>query len=126
MRTTWRRLPAAFFLLDGIGILAIWALSLRDGAFAQGLLAFQDGNYPLLHLTAESLMGVLAIVAGLGLWRGAAWGRGMALLASGALAYSAINSAGWALYHDPVLAVPMAVTLLGVLLTLPHLLRAEK
>ena len=86
---------AAFLVLAGIAVFAIWGVNLAGGAFATGLFVYRDGNYPILHLAAEFLM------AGIALWANVRWGRGLALFALGMLAYSGINSLGWALYNDP-------------------------
>src|SRR3712207_6411120 len=119
------RLAAGFLVLAGLGVLSIWGISLVQGAFADGLWHYQDGNYPLFHLAAEGLMGVAALIAGAALWRGTAAGCGLGLLACGMLGYSAVNNAGWPLRNDPTLLVPMGATLVGALLTAVYLLRGK-
>jgi hypothetical protein len=112
-------------MASGLGVLGIWTSSLAGGAFggAPGLFVFQDGNYPIFHLVAETFMAVTAVVAGVALWRRARAGRRLAMLALGMLAYSAINSSGWPLRHDPTLLIPMGITFLGAALAAPYLLR---
>jgi len=121
-----RRLLTAFLLIDGAAIFALWTVALARGAFTEGIFHYENGNYPALHLAAELLMGGSALLGGLGLWRGARWGRGLALFSLGALAYSSINSAGWALRHDLAQLLPMAATLVAAALCLPYLLRHQE
>ncbi|MGY4707293.1 hypothetical protein ACVNPS_06010 [Candidatus Bipolaricaulota sp. J31] len=118
-----RRLLTAFLILDGVAILGIWGINLAGGAFAEGLFVYREGNLPILHLTAEFLMAGAALAAGIALWAGVHWGRGLALFALGTLAYSGINSLGWALHNDPAQAIPMALTLVGVAPAVSYLLR---
>lgn len=116
------RLIGGILILEGLGTYAIWFLSLSGGAFPQGLLHYQDGNFPALHLAAELLMGSMALLAGTALlvrWKSA---RSLALLAFGGLAYSSINSAGWPIENQPVLLIPMALTLVAAVACVPYLL----
>jgi len=107
-KSTWdKRLLATSLLLVGVAILGIWGMNLADGAFPEGVLVYQDGNYPILHLATEFLMAGAALAAGIVLLTGARWGRGLALFALGTLAYSGINSLGWALHNDLTQAIPM-------------------
>lgn len=112
---------AVVLILLGLGTYAVWAMSLFRGAFSSGLLHYQDGNYPVLHLTAELLMGTAAIAAGVSLWHGRKWATSMAMLAFGALTYSSINSAGWPIVNQPVLLAPMALTLAAACICVPYL-----
>ena len=63
-----------------------------------------------------------ALAAGIALWANVRWGQGLALFALGTLAYSGINSLGWALHNDPTQTIPMGLTLVGVALGAPYLL----
>jgi hypothetical protein len=120
------QLIGALLVVAGLGTFAIWIGYLAGNAFGQfpqGLFVYQDGNYPIFHVVAEGLMGVAALVAGGGLWRGTRWGRGLAMLALGMLGYSAINSSGWPLKNDPALLIPMVATLVLVIGAFPYLLR---
>ena len=120
------RLIAAFLVLAGIAVFAIWGMNLAGGAFANGLFVYRDGNYPILHLAAEFLMAGAALAAGIALWANVRWGRGLALFALGTLAYSGINSLGWALHNDPTQAIPMGLTLVGAALGVPYLLSRRR
>ena len=42
------RLIAAFLVLAGVAVFAIWGVNLAGGAFANGLFVYRDGNYPIL------------------------------------------------------------------------------
>jgi hypothetical protein len=119
------RIFSALIALDGLAILALWVVSLTSGAFGgiAGLFVYQEGNFPILHIIAEVLMGTLALVSGIGLMRRKPWARGLALAALGMLGYSSINSAGWPIRNDPSLLAPMVATLTLVLLSLPVMLR---
>ncbi|MCG8352740.1 MAG: hypothetical protein MI924_33670 [Chloroflexales bacterium] len=119
------QLLSVFLVADGLMILVIWATSLAHGAFPAGLMVYQEGNYPILHLIAELLMAALALTAGVSLWLRLPWSRGMALCALGALAYATINSTGWALRKDPGLLLPLIANLVAVILVVPYLLHRE-
>lgn len=112
-------LVMGFWFLQCAGVVAFWALVLSRGAgWSEGLLVYQNGNIPLFHLVAELAMAVVVAVGLVG-WRGRrTWGPPLALVGAGMFGYSAINSMGWAIHNDPVLAVPMVVSLLGVPLLL--------
>ena len=112
--------------LDGVSILGLWTSSLTSGAFGgiTGLFVYQEANFPILHVTAELLMGVLAVASGIALVHRQPWARGLALVALGMLGYSAINSAGWPIRNDPSLLVPMLATLTLAVISIPVILRA--
>jgi hypothetical protein len=115
----------ALLALNGATVVGLWMLSLSSGAFGgiAGLFVYQDGNFPVLHLSAELVMGLLAIVSGIALMRRRTWARGLVLFVLGMLAYSSINSAGWPIKNDPGLLVPMLATAGFVVIALPVLLR---
>ena len=58
----------SFLAIDGLAVVGLWMLSLSSGAFGgiTGLLVYQDGNLSF-HVTAELLMGLLAVASGIGL-----------------------------------------------------------
>jgi hypothetical protein len=93
----------ALLTLDGVAVIGLWMRSLWSGAFGGivGLLVYQDGNFPVLHVSAELLMGLLAIVSGIALVRRRTWARGLVLFVLGMLAYSSVNSAGWPIKTTP-------------------------
>ena len=67
---------------------------------------------------------IIPLTAGAGLAVGAAWGRMLAAVALGALAYTSINSLGWALAEPDrrTYGIPMAVGAVGSLLAVIVLL----
>src|ERR1051326_1096735 len=125
LRATGEAVIGALLALDGIGVLGLWTLSLTSGAFGgmAGLFVYQDGNFPIFHLTAELLMGIVAVASGIGLLGRQHWAQGLALVTFGMLGYSAINSAGWPIRNDASLLVPMVATLMLVLISIPFILR---
>jgi hypothetical protein len=114
-RRTRPRLPAtlvALLALDAVAILALWAGSLRSGAFEQGVFAYQlEGTVPFFHLAAELGMAVAVLVGSAGWLAAARWSLPVLTFAAGMLSYGAVNALGWALHNDVAMAVPMAVTL---------------
>ena len=120
------RLIAAFLVLAGIAVFAIWGMNLAGGAFANGLFVYGDGNYPILHLAAEFLMAGITLAGAIGWWAGIRWGRGLTLFGLGMFVYSSINSLGWALYNNPLVAIPMILTLSVAAFAVPYLMRHER
>jgi hypothetical protein len=105
------RLLVALLTLDAAGILAIWAASLRAGAFSDGLFAYQlEGAVPFFHLAAEVGMAAAVLVGVAGWLAAARWSLPVLTFAAGMLTYGAVTSLGWALHNDVALAVPMALT----------------
>jgi hypothetical protein len=127
MMSSWRkRLLLIFFLVDSLAVFGIWALNLANNAFPNGLLQVSvEAAIPLLHLMAEFLMGGLTLVGVIGFWRGESWGKGLTMFGLGMFAYAAMNSLGWAIPNDPLQGIPMAITLLVILLALPALLKDQ-
>jgi hypothetical protein len=127
LRATGEAVIGALLALDGIGVLGLWTLSLTSGAFGgmAGLFVYQDGNFPIFHVTAELLMGIVAVASGIGLLgrQPQPWAQGLALVTFGMLGYSAINSAGWPIRNDASLLVPMVATVMLVVISIPVILR---
>lgn len=120
----WIQILIALLFLDSVGIFWIWGVALVDGAFQDGLFAYQEGNIPIFHLTAEFGMALVTLAGLYGWWHDRSWGRGITLLGMGMFTYSAVNSMGWAIHNDVALAIPMIATLLLVLIAVPMLLRS--
>jgi hypothetical protein len=121
-----QRIVAAFFFVDSLAVLAIWAGNLAGGAFPNGLLARQqEVSIPLLHLVAEFLMAGVTLAGVVGLWQGRRWGTSLTLVGMGMFAYAALNSLGWAIVNDPVQGLPMALTLLAAAAAVPLLSRSH-
>jgi hypothetical protein len=105
-----------YLLIVGVGVLALWAVSL-PGAFRDGLLDYSGnattGNVPVFHVVAEGVMAATALTAALLLRRGSRRGTLVAMLANGMLIYSALNSSGWLLQHQPAVLLVTGGTLVG-------------
>ena len=116
-RRAGRRLPTlliVLFALVGIGVLVIWAVSLRAGAFDDGLFVYQQqGSVPIFHLVAEVGMAFAALAGVVGWLAAARWATPVLTFAAGMLTYGAVNSLGWALHNDAALAVPMGIALIS-------------
>jgi hypothetical protein len=116
------RLFSAFLLSVGLGLFLLWTVYLERGAFPGGLSGYLQSVAPTIHLIAGFLMSIVALAAGVGVWRRTPWGRGMALFATGLLTYAALNFSGWALHNNPLLLIPVVVMLIVTGLGVPYLL----
>lgn len=117
-----------FMIVMGLGMAAIWTMEIvrsHEVDRSHGLMRARDrstGSLLLPHWLAEYGTATLLIVGGLGLLLGLAPGSWTWLVATGlgALAYSSLNSLGWAL-SDPArsaYAAPMLLGLVGAVLSL--------
>jgi branched-subunit amino acid permease len=114
-------------VLNCLALFALWGVSLATGhAWERGLFAYQDGNVPVFHLVAELSMAVVMLVGLLAWWRRREWGPLLALVAAGMFGYSGVNSMGWALHNDPVLPVPMGLSVIGLAWLFPLVRRAYR
>lgn len=106
--------------------MAIWVSSLRAGAFHEGLLRYQlEGSVPIFHLAAEFGMAIIALIGVAGWLSAARWSLPVLTFAAGMLTYGAVNSLGWAIHNDAILAVPMGVTLATAAWLMLDRIRAE-
>jgi hypothetical protein len=82
------RILAVLLVLTGIGTMLYWANYFTAGDVRvvpeRWYIAFED-SFPL----ADGWMAITAVVAGIGLWRGAPWGTRAGLLAGSALIFLA-------------------------------------
>jgi hypothetical protein len=119
---------AIFMIVMGLGMAAIWTMEIvrsHEVDRSDGLVRARDrstGSLLLPHWLAEYGTATLLIVGGLGLILGLAPGAWTWFVAAGlgALAYSSLNSLGWAL-SDPArsaYAAPMLLGLVGAVLSL--------
>lgn len=120
---------AIFMILMGISIGVVWTRDIASGERidrSAGWWRAREPGGPLLlpHWIAEYGTAVALITAGAGLAAGAGWGRMLAAVALGALAYTSINSLGWALAEPDrrTYGIPMAVGAVGSLLAVIVLL----
>lgn len=115
-------------LVMGVGMAAIWTMDIARSPEvdrSRGLLRARDrstGSLLVPHWLAEYGTAALLLVGGAGLllgWEVGAWAW-LVAVGLGALAYTSLNSLGWVLADRARLAyaVPMAVGLVGALMSL--------
>jgi hypothetical protein len=120
------RALAGFLGFTGAGMLRYWLRWLRQGNLKDGLQTVEGDSYVALHVAAEVLTGLAAMVAAIGLVTGKAWATVAAPFALGMMAYSTTNALGRALRNDRQLVVPLLGALSGSLRGLAALLRPQE
>ncbi len=124
MRSKRKSRPLAGFLgFTGASMFRFWLGWLRQGNLKEGVRTVEGDSYVALHLAAEVLTGLAAVVAAIGLVAGRTWAAIAAAFALGMIAYSAVNALGWALRNDRKLVLPLLGALGGSLRGLTALLR---
>ena len=126
--STPRRRPvlASFLFLNSLAVFVIWPALLSNGAFPKGLTAYQmEGTIPILHLVSEFLMALITIAGATAMWLGDKRAEKITLLGLGMFLYSAINSLGWKLHNQFLMALPMIVTLILAAVAIPPLLLGD-
>jgi uncharacterized membrane protein len=107
------RLSAIISVVQGLGILGLWASFVRGGVFKDGPRTVENNQYLGFHVAAEVLMGVLLVAGGVGLLLQRWWGAAVGLVAWGMVVYSAINALSHSTRNDqkltPLLAVSIAL-----------------
>ena len=121
-------LVALFMLVMGVGMGAIWTIDIARSPEVDrthGVLRARDRSTRSLlapHWLAEYATAIVLLGGGIALLAGAAGGPWTWLIPAGlgALAYSSVNSLGWALADRArfAYAVPMAIGLIGAVLSL--------
>jgi len=114
---TWENhIVPTYMALQGVAIAGIWTKDLLSGKFEGGFFEAKENNLLLWpHVTAEYLTATGLMVGAYGLYKEKPWGRKVALVSLGALAYTSLNSLNWALAEKERLkyAVPMLMGLFG-------------
>jgi hypothetical protein len=96
-------------------VIALWTWTFASGSgWERGLFVYQNGNIPIFHVLAELGMACTVLLGLQGWRRGLRWGLAVTTLGAGMFGYSAINSLGWALHNDVVLAIPMLASWIGI------------
>jgi len=116
--------------LTGIAMIASWARDLvkRDQVdVSEGLLRIKDGRSGerlLPTILAELGTAAALVVAAVAAGTGAPWGRGLSLVALGALTYTSISSLSWVLTEKGrwPFGIPMLIALAGAIASLAILL----
>ena len=110
---------AVFMLLMGMGIAGIWSADIASGKF-RGQGGFfrwkNDAGEPLwTHVVAEYLTAAGLMAAAAGTIAQAMWAVPLSLIFLGALAYTSLNSLGWAFAQKGRMgyAIPMITGLAG-------------
>jgi len=124
------RVVPAFMGLTGIAMMASWARDLvkRDQVdVADGLLRIKDrrsGECLLPTILAELGTAAALIAAAVATSAGAPWGKGLSLVALGALTYTSISSLSWVLTETNrwPFGIPMLIALAGAIASLSILL----
>jgi hypothetical protein len=121
-------LVAVFMLVMGVGMGAIWTIDIvrsPEVDRTNGLLRARDrstGSLLAPHWLAEYATAIVLVSGGIALLVGAAGGAWTWLIPAGigALAYSSLNSLGWALADRAraAYAVPMVIGLIGAVVSL--------
>ncbi|MFX0177164.1 MAG: hypothetical protein ACFE85_13170 [Candidatus Hodarchaeota archaeon] len=81
-----------YAILIGIGIIGLWIMLLRTKKVPE------LNTEPVaikFHITAEMIMGILALMSGIFLLIGLSWASYFFILAMGLVIYAVINSAGY-------------------------------
>ena len=124
------RVVPGFMGLTGIAMMASWVRDLvkRDQVdISDGLLRIRDrrsGECLLPTILAEVGTATALLVAAIGTSTGASWGKGLSLVALGALVYTSISSLSWVLTETNrwPFGIPMLVALAGAIVSLSILL----
>ena len=127
MNNKFRNALLVLLFILSLAIFGIWGMNFAAGAFAEGIfIGQQETSLPIFHLVAEFLMAGVTMAGVIGFWRKKAWAKGLTVFGMGMFTYSAINSMGWAVINDPLQAIPMAITLVVVILALPLLINLNQ
>ena len=112
-------LVAAFMILMGIGIAAIWTIDIIKGTFRDQGNFFnwknEGGDLMWPHIFAEYSTGILLLIAGIAILTEMSWADKFAYFPLGALAYTSLNSLGWTfvMRERYGYAVPMVIGFVG-------------
>ena len=98
--------------LVGVAMIGFWAQHVARGGLPDGILTVDSNAYIILHIAAELVTAVACLLGGLALSLGLDWGAAVGLVASGMLAYAAVNSLGWGLRNSRPLSIGLVVALL--------------
>ena len=107
----------------GLGMIGFWAIHIRNGGLPQGLRTLESGGYIAFHVTAETLTGILCLLAGIAVAMDVQWGYPVGLGASGMLLYTGINSLAWKeVRNKPAFSIMFIVPTLIAVFSIIYLL----
>jgi hypothetical protein len=119
---------AVFSIVMGAGIVLIWSINIVGGRFddMDGFFDWKNdvGEKMWTHILAELITALLLMAGGVGLLFPTAWAYVVTAFALGALAYTSLNSLGWALARRDryPYVIPMSIGLSGGIVCLVMLL----
>ena len=107
----------------GLGIIGFWVLHIIKGGLTQGIRTLESGGYIAFHISAELLTGILCALSGITLALSLEWPPPVALLASGMLLYTSINSLAWReVKNNPKLSLLFVIPALIAIFSIIYLL----
>lgn len=113
MQTVTARFAGWAMLALGAIILVMWTAFLATGVLDDGILTVENNQYLAFHITAESIMGLLLVVAGAAMLRRKRWAVPAAYQGLGMTVYSTINSLAHSVRNEqaltPVLLASLAL-----------------
>jgi len=120
------RIVPVIMTVTGLGIAAIWTADIISGKTldtSNGFLRARNPESNALmwpHWTAEYVTAAGLLLGAYGLFSDKSWGKEVALVSIGALAYTSINSLSWSLAEKERIAyaIPMLVSLTGACISL--------
>jgi hypothetical protein len=113
-------------ILNCIGVVLVWPVDIASGAYIGGLFSGEDlPTIPIFRLLADYMMAALTMTGLIGWLQHRAWGKSVALFGLGMFCYYSVNSLGWAILNNPILALPMVFTIVLTVIALPFLFEKE-
>jgi hypothetical protein len=117
VQRTWQGICADIILaLVGLNMLGFWAMWLAQGNLVDGVNTVENNNLIVFHILAESVAGIAALRAAVGLFMRWQSGQRFAYIAGGMVIYSAINSLGESVKNLPSLTPVLIGSLVAVLI----------
>ncbi|MBN2075740.1 MAG: hypothetical protein JW762_09335 [Dehalococcoidales bacterium] len=104
-------------------MIGFWTIHAVRGGLPQGIKTLESDGYIAFHITAELLTGMLCLVSGIALNLDILWSMPVALLSSGMLLYTSINSLAWReVKNKPVISLMFIVPAIIAVVSFIYLL----
>ena len=114
---TWQSTCVGIILaLLGLSMLGFWGMWLAQGNLIDGFKTVENNNYIVFHILAESIAGIAALRAAVGLFMRWQSGRRFVYIAGGMVIYSTINSLGDSVRNIPSLTPVLIGSLVAILI----------